>query len=64
MDRRKKAKTENYELVRGCADPMCPLFDFRLGKNLLRSGLMSEEQKKAAAERLILMREANLNGDV
>jgi len=55
MDRRKKTKTENYELVRECTDPMCPLYDFRLGKNPFLSGKMTEEQKKAASERMVLL---------
>lgn len=56
MDRRKQAQVENVELVRECTDPMCPLFDFRLGKNPFHRRIMSEDQKKAASARLSMMR--------
>lgn len=61
MDRRKKAQVENVKLVRDCVDPMCPLFDFRRGKNPFLSGLMSEEQKEAAVKRLALAHGADLD---
>lgn len=61
MDRREKAQIANVELVRDCVDPMCPLFDFRLGKNPFKTWQMSEEQKKAAVERLTLLRGPHLN---
>lgn len=61
MDRRKKAQVENVELVIDCTDPMCPLFDFRRGKNPFLSGLMSEERKEAAVKRLALSRGADLD---
>ena len=57
MDRRKKAQVENVELVRDCTDPMCPLFDFRLGKNPFIKRVLTEEQRKAVGERLTLARE-------
>jgi hypothetical protein len=33
MDRRKKTPTYPIEDVKGCTDDLCPLLDFRLGKN-------------------------------
>ena len=51
-DRRKKAKAENYELVRDCPDPMCPLYDFRFGKNPFLKRTLTDGEKKAAAARL------------
>ena len=59
MDRRKKRQLENVEFVRDCTDPICPLFDFRLGKNPYIKRILSEEQRKAAAERLKLARGAH-----
>ena len=56
MDRRKQSQVENVELVRDCTDPMCPLFDFRLGKNPFYKSTMTEEQKRAVVERLALAR--------
>lgn len=56
MDRRKKSQVENVELVRDCVDPMCPLFDFRLGKNPFYKRILTKEQKKAVVERLDLAR--------
>jgi hypothetical protein len=56
MDRRKQSQVENVELVRDCTDPMCPLFDFRLGKNPFYRVNQSEEQRKASAKRLALVR--------
>ena len=61
MDRRKKSQVENVELVRDCVDPMCPLFDFRLGKNPFYKRNLTKEQKKAVVERLALSRGA-VNG--
>jgi hypothetical protein len=58
MDRLKQSQVENVELVRGCVDPMCPLFDFRLGKNPFRSGLMTEEQKKMATKQILLVNQS------
>ena len=59
MDRRKQSQVENVELVRDCVDPMCPLFDFRLGKNPFYKSTMTEEQREAASKRLALFREAD-----
>jgi hypothetical protein len=58
MDRRNQRQVENVELVRDCVDPMCPLFDFRLGKNPFIKRILTEEQRKATAERLKLARGA------
>ena len=58
MDRRKKNKQENIEMVRDCTDPMCPLYDFRMGKNPFLTGHMTEERKKAASERMKLFHQA------
>lgn len=63
-DRRKQAKAENYELVKDCVDPMCPLYDFRLGKNPFLGKPMTQEQKKAVVKRLSLGRGASKNRDV
>ena len=35
-DRRKKDSGKPFEFVKECVDPMCPLFDFRFGKNPFR----------------------------
>lgn len=37
-DRRKKDSGKPFEFVKDCLDPMCPLFDFRFGKNPFRKG--------------------------
>ena len=58
MDRRKQGQLENIELVRECADPMCPLFDFRLGKNSFIKRVMTEDQRKVASDRLKVARGA------
>ena len=36
-DRRKKDSGKPFEFVKECVDPMCPLFDFRFGKNPFHS---------------------------
>ena len=54
MDRRKQENVIGVEMVRECTDPMCPLFDFRMGKNPFRVSTMTDEQKKAAGARLAL----------
>ena len=33
LDRREKTKTGLSNLIDECTDPICPLFDFRYGKN-------------------------------
>ena len=58
QDRTKPKRVENATLVRDCVDPMCPLFDFRMGKNpFIKGRSMSEEEKMAARERMTLLRE-------
>lgn len=42
---------ESYQEVKECTVKKCPLWDFRFGKNPFRKQ-MSEEQRKAAGERL------------
>jgi len=56
MDRRIKTPQFPHDDIRNCTDPMCPLFDFRFGKNPFMKRLLSEEQKKAARERMLLVR--------
>lgn len=55
MDRRIKTQIQNVELVRDCVDPMCPLFDFRLGKNPFMKRELTVEQRKEARQRAILV---------
>ena len=52
MDRRKKKTKEGFDLVRDCTDPMCPLFDFRFGRNPHNKRTLTEKQKKDASERM------------
>lgn len=40
------------EEVKACSAKECPLWQFRLGKNPNRSRNMTDEQRKAASERL------------
>jgi hypothetical protein len=54
MDRRKQENIIGVEMVRECTDPVCPLFDFRMGKNPFRANSMTEDQKRAAGARLAL----------
>ena len=56
MDRRQKTPQFPHDDIRNCTDPMCPLFDFRFGKNPFIQRLLSEEQKKVARERILLVR--------
>ena len=56
QDRTKPKSLENANLVHECCDPMCPLFDFRLGKNPFLRRVLSEDQKQAVGERLTLAR--------
>ncbi len=46
------------EEVRECPVKECPLWTFRLGKNPNRARNMTDEQRKAAAERLAKARAA------
>lgn len=48
---------DQKEEVKLCPATTCPLYPFRLGKNPFRKREMSEEQRKAAAERLAKARE-------
>lgn len=48
---------DQKEEVKLCPATACPLYPFRLGKNPFRKREMSEEQRKAAAERLAKARE-------
>ena len=48
---------DQQEEVKLCPATTCPLYPFRLGKNPFRKREMSEEQRKAAAERLAKARE-------
>ncbi len=58
MDRRYKKDQMPIDDIRNCSDPMCPLYDFRFGKNPFFKVSMSAEQRKAAGERLRLARES------
>ena len=49
---------ENYNEVKSCTAPNCPLYNFRLGRNSARKRVMTEEQREAARERLKAAREA------
>lgn len=49
------------EEVKMCPVEDCPLWAFRLGKNPNRKRNMTDEQRKAAAERLAKAREAKKN---
>lgn len=57
MDRRVESPLYGAELIRDCPDLLCPLWDFRQGKNPFYKSSMTDEQKKAAGERLSLVRE-------
>lgn len=48
---------DQKEEVKMCPATTCPLYPFRMGKNPFRKREMSEEQRKAAAERLAKARE-------
>lgn len=52
----------SYNEIKDCGgEGICPLFDFRFGKNPYRTvRVMTDEQKKAAVERLTKAREARL----
>ena len=50
---------DQREEVKLCPATTCPLYPFRLGKNPNRKArILTDEQKKAAAERLAKAREA------
>lgn len=45
-------------LVKGCTAESCPLWPYRTGHNTTSKRTMTDEQRKAAAERLKKAREA------
>ena len=50
-DRTKSKSDKPFEDVKNCTDPMCPLFDFRFGKNpFLKGGPGNIEALKKARE--------------
>ena len=54
---------DQREEVKLCPATTCPLYPFRLGKNPNRKArVMTDEQKKAAAERLAKARESKKGG--
>lgn len=52
MDRRKRNPPKPYDDVKNCTDPVCPVFDFRFGKNPYLKRKLSQEQREAAVKRL------------
>lgn len=52
MDRREKNPVKPYEDIRNCTAPMCPLFDFRMGKNPFMKRRLTKEQRDVAVKRL------------
>ncbi len=52
MDRREKNPPKPYDDVKNCTDPVCPVFDFRFGKNPYLKRKLSQEQREAAVKRL------------
>lgn len=50
--------SSGYTAVRDCPNGSCILYPFRTGKNPYRTRTMSEEEKRATAERLQRAREA------
>ena len=51
MDRRKKILSYPFADVDGCIDEMCPLFEWRLGKNPYKSKKRVERGRALAASR-------------
>lgn len=49
------------ETVKNCPSANCALYPFRMGKNPFRKREMTEEQRKAAADRLRKARESYIN---
>ena len=45
LDRREKTKTGLSNLIDECSDPVCPLFDFRFGKNPFYSRPADQESE-------------------
>ena len=56
MDRRSADGERPFDDIRECTDPMCPLFDFRLGKNPFHTLNLSDEQRKAIRTRFSMVR--------
>ena len=51
-DRRYKDSGKPFEDVKGCTDKMCPLFDFRMGRNPFHTINLTDEQRVAIGKRL------------
>ena len=58
MERSEPVTHENIELVRECHNPMCPLFDFRMGKNPFAQRTLTEKEKDVARTRFASALEA------
>ena len=52
MGRREENPARPYTDICNCTDPMCPLFDFRFGKNPFIRRRLTKEQRDAAVKRL------------
>ena len=52
LDRREKNPVKPYDDIRNCTAPMCPLFDFRFGKNPFMKRRLTKEQRDVAVKRL------------
>ena len=64
MSRRDKKPRAPFEDVKGCTDELCPLFDFRLGKNpYLRGGKGNPDGLRKAHKTLEALRKKTLNFD-
>ena len=59
MDRRMKDAPFPHNDIRECSDPICPLFEFRFGKNPFRKRILTEDQKKEIVTRLSFARNAH-----
>jgi len=60
MDRRMEDAPFPHNDIRECSDPICPLFEFRFGKNPFRKKrTLTDEQKKEVVARLSLARNAH-----
>ncbi len=55
MDRGSKNPPWPFDDVQKCTDPMCPLFDFRLGKNPFLKRVLTQEQKNELRDRMKLI---------
>jgi hypothetical protein len=52
MDRCERNPPKPHDDVKNCTDPVCPVFDFRFGKNPYLKRKLSQEQREAAVKRL------------